>query len=91
MKKKSQNAALAELFCSIQDPKDMKQFLDGFMTASEIDHLWERWRIIELLLEGQSQRSVKSNLEVSIATVSRGAHVLKSHAALMRKIKESLD
>jgi TrpR family transcriptional regulator, trp operon repressor len=82
--------SLSKVLLSIKDTQEMREFVQGFFTPSEIEQLWERWRIIELLLDGQSQRSVKAELGVSIATVSRGANVLRSDSRIFKKIKKKL-
>ena len=54
------------------------QFLSALLTPKEIEEIANRLEIIRLLKEGKSQRDVAQQLGVGIATVTRGAGVLKS-------------
>jgi len=61
-----------------KDKKLLKEFLKDILSRKEYKNLLLRWRIIELLTEGKSQRDVATELKISVATVSRGANVLKN-------------
>ncbi len=54
------------------------QFLSALLTPKEIEEIANRLEIIRLLEKGKSQRDVAQQLGVGIATVTRGARVLKS-------------
>ena len=61
----------------IDDPKEMKRILRSLLTPSELEELPTRLQILKLLQKGVSQREIASKLGVGIATVTRGARVLK--------------
>ncbi|MCO4763919.1 MAG: hypothetical protein KC502_20565 [Myxococcales bacterium] len=54
-------------------PADVAQLLDDLLTPAEVSSLGERWEIVKRLAAGESQRTVRDALSVSITTVSRGA------------------
>ena len=55
-----------------ETPMDREQFdkkLDELLTESEIETLSKRWRILNLLNEGVSQREIAKDLGVSLEKV----------------------
>ncbi|MCD6581358.1 MAG: helix-turn-helix domain-containing protein [Desulfuromusa sp.] len=59
-------------------PQEMEKALSDLLTTSELDEVAKRLQIFEMLAAGVSQRQIAENLGVGIATVSRGANVLKN-------------
>lgn len=55
----------------------MIDFLKGLLTPQELDQLPVRVELIKKLKQGQSQRQIAQELNVGIATVTRGAHEIK--------------
>lgn len=68
---------IASLLRLVKNADELRLFLLDLMTEREIRDLAERWRIIEFLIEGKTQREVKSLVGTSISTVTRGAKALK--------------
>ena len=59
-------------------PHEMEKALSDLLTTSELDEVAKRLQIFEMLAAGVPQRQIAENLGVGIATVSRGANVLKN-------------
>jgi TrpR family transcriptional regulator, trp operon repressor len=57
--------------------EEMEQALGELLTASELLEMTKRLKILALLEEGVPQRQIAEQLGVGIATVTRGASVLK--------------
>lgn len=68
--------------------KEIVEFLQEIMTEAEIKTLSKRWRIIELLNEGYTQREIAKELGVSLCKVTRGAKILKKQNSITKKIIE---
>ncbi len=66
------------LFQIAKDKKLLKEFLRDLLTVNEYKQIVLRCNIIGLLSSGMTQREVAKKLDVSIATVSRGANGLKN-------------
>ena len=71
-------------------------FFKELLTESEIDALSKRWRILQLLAQGKTQREVAKNLQVSLCNVTRGAKILKDKDSiiakyLIKEIKNEID
>ena len=59
-------------------PDKIKNFIIEMLTNSELETLSKRWRILEMLLAGKTQREIAKELKVSLCKVTRGAHILKN-------------
>lgn len=68
--------------------KEIIEFFEEIMTKSEIEALSKRWRIIEMLDEGYTQREIAKELGVSLCKVTRGAKILKKQNSVTKKIIE---
>lgn len=79
-------AALARL----DDPADIGALLADLLSPAERSALAERWAIVSLLRQGRSQRAVRDAVGCSIATVSRGAALVQSGGAGLRRAFEAL-
>jgi len=67
-----------ELFLKAKDKERMDQLLHLFLTITEREFLFDRFRIIqELLLSNQPQREIAKELGVSIAKITVGSNELK--------------
>ena len=69
---------LAAVFCEIDDIASMKRFLAEIFTPAEIDDFVLRWRLMELLHKGLTQREISSRLGISLCKITRGSKVLKT-------------
>lgn len=69
---------------------EINQFLAEMLTESELSVLSKRWRILNMLSEGITQREIAKELNVSLCKVTRGAKIMKSKDAITNKylIKE---
>lgn len=81
---------LAALFATVKDLGEMEEFLADLLTPAEREDLLERWRIVDLLLRGNSQRSIRDELSVSISKVTRGSRELQEGTGAFRRIWERL-
>ncbi|MCH9625302.1 MAG: Trp operon repressor [Chlamydiales bacterium] len=67
-----------ELFLKAKNKERMDQLLHLFLTITEREFLFDRFRIIqELLLSNQPQREIAKELGVSIAKITVGSNELK--------------
>ena len=57
--------------------EEMEQALGELLTSSELLEMTKRLQILALLEEGIPQRQIAEQIGVGIATVTRGASVLK--------------
>ena len=88
--KEAKMAILEEISENIinMSQKEIIEFFEEIMTKSEIEALSKRWRIIEMLDEGYTQREIAKELGVSLCKVTRGAKILKKQNSVTKKIIE---
>jgi Trp operon repressor len=83
---------LCTLLAEAQTSEEVHAILDEILTPYESEAVAERLQIIKLLLAGHSQREVRDTLQVAIATVSRGARVLKyGHGTLEKRFGKTIN
>ena len=74
------NAYLDELINILlraKTKKEMKDFLLGILTPSELVEIPTRLRIVKLIKKGVAQHEIAEKLQVGIATVTRGSKELQ--------------
>ncbi|MFW5702407.1 MAG: Trp family transcriptional regulator [Candidatus Dojkabacteria bacterium] len=67
---------LANTISSLPE-EQLTDFLEGILSESELEQIAARLEIVELLRQGVSQHEIAKRLEIGVATVSRGAKMLK--------------
>lgn len=65
---------------------EVYNFLFEVLTDAEIDALSKRWRILNMLHNGATQREIAKELHVSLCKITRGAAILKNKNAITNKI-----
>lgn len=69
---------LAHILLDIDDPDLMLEFLRDLFTPVEFQDVSKRLQIVKRLSQGESQRKIAKDLNLGIATVTRGSHELKN-------------
>jgi len=67
---------IIKILQKLDSDEDVKNFLIDILTPSETDEISQRWGIVKGLLLKKPQRTIKKELGVSIAKVTRGAKQL---------------
>lgn len=83
--------ALADLLRSAPDTKTLVAALDDLLTPDEIDTMYERVQIIACLKKGYSQRETLKRTGSAIATVNRGAKVMKKSSFALGKLIDKVN
>ena len=82
---------LANTVKNLHSQVEAESFFKELLTESEIETLSKRWRILEMLRDGKTQREIAKELQVSLCKVTRGAKILKDKNSIIAKylIKEN--
>lgn len=92
MKPSTDITDLFELFSSIQTKKEAEMLLKDILTPQELEVIAERWKLIQALGSGMTQREVAKKCGVSISKVTRGSHELQygtgGFAHFLKKMKK---
>jgi Trp operon repressor len=83
---KKNDSALLHMIELCNGKKELEQLLDATFTEAEKEMIEERFHILFHLNNGETQRVVKDKLNISIATVTRGAKVLKYGTGIIQKL-----
>ena len=77
---------IVDVFCRISDPVEMNRFLGEILTEAERHDLSLRWKLMEMIEGGMSQREVAAKLGISLCKITRGSRVLKKHGSACRAL-----
>ncbi len=82
---------ISEILGKINSSQEILIFLSEMFTEAEMATLSKRWRILNMLKEGKSQREIAKELNVSLCKITRGAKILKNKDSITAKylIKEN--
>ena len=72
--------ALAKAFAALDEPADVRAFLEDLCTPAELEAMADRWRVVPLLLEGVPYREIHDRTLVSVTTIGRVARSLERGA-----------
>ncbi len=81
-----QRDKIVDVFCGITEPSRMEQFLGEILTEAERHDLALRWKLMEMLESGMSQRDVAASLGISLCKITRGSRVLKKRGSVCRTL-----
>lgn len=76
---------ISKLIHNLKSENEICNFLTEILTESEISTLSKRWRILNMLKEGRTQRDIASELNVSLCKVTRGSRILKNQNSIINK------
>lgn len=81
---------ISKLVKNLHTEVEIETFFKELLTESEIETLSKRWRILDLLTQGYTQREIAKELQVSLCKVTRGAKILKDKSSVLARhlIKE---
>jgi len=69
--------SLSEALLSLQTPQEMRQFLEDLCTPAEIEAMVDRWRVAQLVDQGNSYRDIRDITGVSVTTIGRVARYME--------------
>lgn len=75
-----------KVLAKITNVKLMSALLKDLLTPAELKEIRGRLKIVRLLHRGLPQRAVAQKLKIAIATITRGARVLKNPQGGFNKV-----
>ncbi|MBN2397014.1 MAG: transcriptional regulator [Deltaproteobacteria bacterium] len=82
---------LIDVFARISDPGEMRSFLEEILTPKEIQDLSLRWKLLQELDKGTTQRSIASRYGISLCKITRGSKILKRDQSVTKKYLRDRD
>ncbi len=77
---------LIEIFAGISDFEEMKAFIEEILTPKEIEDFYLRWKLLQELNAGYTQRSIAAKYGISLCKITRGSKILKKDNSITKKI-----
>lgn len=81
---------LWEVVAAAKTPAEAQELLAAMLTPVEIEELSRRWQIMKHLVHGKTQRQVRDEVGVSIATVERGAREVKHGRKIIKTVYQRI-
>ena len=82
----TQYKQLSDIINNLKTSEEVNKFFHELLTESEINVLSKRWRILNMLNDGCTQREIAKELNVSLCKVTRGSRILKDKNAIVTQI-----
>ncbi len=77
---------VARALARCDDPQIIHEFLLSWFTLREVSDMQSRWRLVQDLLKGHSQRKIAQDLGVSLCKITRGSKELKKVDSAFKKM-----
>jgi len=68
---------MARTIAAADDPVLIEEFLYSLLTKAEADEIAKRWALVKRIAEGIPQRTIASELGLSLCKITRGSRELK--------------
>lgn len=81
---------LGDLFAAAQGREQIETLIDGLFTPQEIEGAAFRWRLMQRLLRGDTQRVIGKELGISLGKIARGSRLLQYGPPEFRELAERL-
>lgn len=82
---------LAKVFSQVENEKEMEKFLIEILTESELDALHFRWRLMQDLYHGETQRHIAEKHHISLCKITRGSKILKEDNSISLKLLKKME
>lgn len=80
---------IISVFCSVNDPEEMKALFDDLFTSSEMKDMVNRWLLMNDLYKGKPQREIADERKLSLCKITRGSKMLKKEGGFMHRLLSS--
>lgn len=80
---------IARTLASIEDPQVIEDFMNSILTEKEVFDISSRWELVKYLDEGVSQRTIASELGLSLCKITRGSKELHKNHSAFKKVLDS--
>lgn len=79
---------MAATLAATGDPVLIEEFLYSLLTKAEADEIAKRWALVKRIAEGVPQRTIASELGLSLCKITRGSRELKKADSPFRRMLE---
>lgn len=82
--------SLSEALLTLKTPQEMRQFLEDLCTPAEVEAMVDRWRVAQLVNQGNSYRDIRELTGVSVTTIGRVARFIEMGTGGYRTVLDRL-
>ncbi|MBF0468390.1 MAG: transcriptional regulator [Desulfamplus sp.] len=79
---------LLQTIMSIEDLDELNSFFDEILTPGELADLSLRWKLLQDLYSGMTQRKIAEKYGISLCKITRGSKILKKESSVVHKMLE---
>ena len=80
---------LASALAMVDDPTAITQLMEEVLTPSERRNVALRWRLMQMLRDGVTQRAIAEKLGISLCKITRGSRILKTPGSIAARLLHS--
>ncbi|MBF0203078.1 MAG: transcriptional regulator [Desulfamplus sp.] len=77
---------LLQTIISIKELDELESFFDEILTSGELADLSLRWKLLQDLHSGMTQRKISEKYGISLCKITRGSKILKKENSVVNKI-----
>lgn len=77
---------LLQTIISIKNLDDLESFFDEILTQGELADLSLRWKLLQDLHSGMTQRKIAEKYGISLCKITRGSKILKKENSVVHKM-----
>lgn len=81
---------LLKVLSAIHDPDQLERFFKDLFTPAELDDISLRWKLLEDLHQGMTQRKIAQKYGISLCKITRGSRVLKKKDSVVARLLSQL-
>jgi TrpR family trp operon transcriptional repressor len=81
---------LSEILSNIDKPEEINKFFDEILTDKEKKDIVLRWELMKMLEKGVPQRTIASELGISLCKITRGSKIIKSEGSVIGRILKKI-
>ncbi len=81
---------LSEALLSLENPREIRDFLEDLCTPAELEAMVDRWRVAQWLDQGLSYREIRELTAVSVTTIGRVARFIEQGTGGYRTVLDRL-
>jgi len=81
---------ISKVLAELTSSEDVEKFLHEILTDNERRDLSLRWELMKKLFNGVPQRTIASELGISLCRITRGSKILKSPDSVAGKLLASM-
>lgn len=73
---------LLDVIASITDTETLEKLFEEIFTPRELEDLSLRWKLLQDLHQGMTQRAIAKKYRISLCKITRGSKILKKEGSI---------